>query len=212
MKVMREAGIEMRPRSPRAINQTMLAAADIVVVMGPDVTPDAFAPTFVWMFRDPEDKQLESYRRLRDAVRASVEILISGFMADAGAGVSLRPRTSSALARLAERKEARFVAALPGRDGQIMSLPRQTLAALQALGPAKSEQADIGRCDHEILRRYPLRGLDMDVRLRVYDHLERCEACFEHVYQICKERDARFFRREKVKSPGKRPRLQGSDG
>jgi protein-tyrosine-phosphatase len=208
--VMREVGVEMPPWTPRAVNQTILLEADLVVIMGPDITPDAFAPTFVWTFRDPDDQQLNSYRRLRDAIRSSVEILSLSFMTDTGAGVSLRPRSSSAIARRAEGEEARFVAALPGRHGQIMSFPRQTLAALQALRPVKNKRADIGRCDHEILRRYPLRGLDTDARLRVYDHLERCEACFEHVYRICKERDARFSRQDKGRRPGKRSRPQGS--
>ncbi len=204
--VMQEVGIEMLPWIPKAICQTMLSEADVVVVMGPDVTPDAFAPAFVWTFRDPEDQQLDSYRRLRNDIRTSVEILVSGFSAEEGATPAFRLTSGSSIAPPAERRDGHFPVAFSGCDGQLVNLEQQTPAALHVLSPLKIDGTDVGRCDYETLGHYPLRNLDTDARLRLYDHLEQCESCFEQVFRICKQRDAHLFRQENAKKPGKQPR------
>ena len=184
--VMREAGVEIPPWTPRAVNQAILAEADLVVVMGRDISPDAFAPKAVWNFRDPDDQNLESYRQLRDSIRGKVENLVTSSMAG---------------------REGSFLGAgIPEGDGREASLSPHTLAALQALHPMKRAQADIGACDFAILRRYPLKGMSMDLLLKLYDHLESCEACFEQVFQVCKERDAHLFLRAKGRKTLKRAR------
>ena len=35
--------------------------------------------------------------------------------------------------------------------------------------------------------------LDLDARLGVYDHLDRCHHCQEAVYRIARERDRAYF-------------------
>lgn len=76
-KVVKELGIDFPYRLPRSVTQQILAEADIVVLMGRDVYPRAFAPKAIWDFRDPTGASLSSYRDLRDAIRLNVLKLIA---------------------------------------------------------------------------------------------------------------------------------------
>ncbi len=77
VQVMKEIGVDIRGYTPRRVSQQSLADADIVVLMGKDVYPAAFAPHAVWNFRDPTGQPLASYRELRDAIRLNVLKLIA---------------------------------------------------------------------------------------------------------------------------------------
>lgn len=74
--VMREVGIEMRDAHPKPIHNALLAQADVVVLMGKDVSPDAFTPDYVWDFQDPTGRDPVYYRIQRDAIRQQVQELI----------------------------------------------------------------------------------------------------------------------------------------
>lgn len=76
VKVMKEAGLNLRKHTPQAVNQQIVGDADLVVIMGPDVFPKAFAPRYVWDLRDPSGQPVEEYRKLRDAIRANMQNLI----------------------------------------------------------------------------------------------------------------------------------------
>ncbi len=72
---MAEAGIDIRQYKPKAVNQRLLARADLVIIMGPDVHPYAFNPTHVWDFLDPTGDSIVHYRIQRDAIRQRVQEL-----------------------------------------------------------------------------------------------------------------------------------------
>lgn len=76
VKVMHEVGLNLRKHTPKAVDQLTITNADIIVIMGPDVHPHAFAPKEVWDFRDPTGQPLDDYRQLREAIRARVQILV----------------------------------------------------------------------------------------------------------------------------------------
>ena len=76
VQVMAEAGVDIRHQAPKSINQQMLSRADLVVIMGPDVYPRAFAPTHIWDFMDPTGQSISHYRVQRDAIRQSVQELL----------------------------------------------------------------------------------------------------------------------------------------
>jgi protein-tyrosine-phosphatase len=76
VRVMREVGLDIRRQVPKAVSQQMLSHADIVVMMGDDIYPRAFAPGRIWDFSDPDGQRLEEVRALRDAIRQRVRALI----------------------------------------------------------------------------------------------------------------------------------------
>ena len=69
--VMQEAGLDISHQTPRGVNQQMLAQAGLIVLMGKDIYPEAFAPTYIWDFRDPGDSMAQ-VRELRDRIRERV--------------------------------------------------------------------------------------------------------------------------------------------
>jgi arsenate reductase (thioredoxin) len=75
-EVLAEVGLDVRSMLPRAINTTLLAQAEVVVLMGKDIHPGAFTPDYVWDFQDPTGKDIVHYRVQRDAIRESVQELI----------------------------------------------------------------------------------------------------------------------------------------
>jgi len=75
--VMAEAGVDIRHQSPKAVNQQMLSESDLVVMMGPDVYPRAFAPDRTWDFLDPTGQSVVHYRVQRDAIRRAVQEFIA---------------------------------------------------------------------------------------------------------------------------------------
>ena len=50
------------------------------------------------------------------------------------------------------------------------------------------------RCDFDKLVLYLDKKLDLDEQLDVLEHLDDCEACFDAVYQIAKDRDEGLYR------------------
>jgi arsenate reductase len=76
VQVMAEAGVDMRHHACKSVNQQMLSQADLVVIMGPDVYPRAFAPSRIWGFVDPTGQTIDHYRAQRDAIRQSVQELV----------------------------------------------------------------------------------------------------------------------------------------
>ena len=48
-------------------------------------------------------------------------------------------------------------------------------------------------CNFEKLVRYLDKQLDLDSKLDLFDHLDRCDTCREAIYQISRDRDAEFF-------------------
>jgi hypothetical protein len=50
-------------------------------------------------------------------------------------------------------------------------------------------------CSFEKLVLYLDRKLDLDAQLELLDHLEKCGNCFDAVYHISRDRDARLFLR-----------------
>ncbi len=75
--VMAEAGIDIRHQTPKAVNQQMLSQADLVVIMGADVYPRAFAPDRIWDFLDPTGQSVVHYRVQRDAIRRQIQEFIA---------------------------------------------------------------------------------------------------------------------------------------
>ncbi len=83
---MAEAGIDIRQSKPKAVNQRLLARADWVVIMGPDVHPYAFNPTHIWDFLDPTGDSIVHYRIQRDAIRQHVQELVMELQTPAQSG------------------------------------------------------------------------------------------------------------------------------
>jgi len=77
LQVLREVGLTPTQRYPKAVNQQLLANADIVVLMGKDVQPHAFKPTYVWDFNDLNAHPIEAVRELRDQIRRRVAELVA---------------------------------------------------------------------------------------------------------------------------------------
>ncbi len=48
-------------------------------------------------------------------------------------------------------------------------------------------------CDFDKLLLYLDKKLDLDAKLEVLEHLDTCETCFEAIYLISRDRDARFL-------------------
>ena len=48
-------------------------------------------------------------------------------------------------------------------------------------------------CDFEKLWLYLDKKLDLDGQLEVLEHLDDCETCFEAVYLMSRDRDAKLF-------------------
>ena len=79
VEAMREVGIDISQQKPKALTAEMLEGADRVFTMGCDVEevcPASFVPTEDWKLEDSEGQPLEKVRKIRDEVRARVEVLI----------------------------------------------------------------------------------------------------------------------------------------
>ena len=76
---MKEVGIDISRRKPKALTFEMMEKADRAITMGCGVAescPASFAPTEDWQLDDPEGKPLEEVRKIRDDIRARVEKLV----------------------------------------------------------------------------------------------------------------------------------------
>jgi len=49
------------------------------------------------------------------------------------------------------------------------------------------------RCSFEMLVKYLDKQLNLDERLAMFDHLDHCEACFETLYLLSRDRDSAYF-------------------
>ncbi len=77
VQVMQEMGVDLRSRYPKAIDQAIFQRAHMVVMMGKDIHPEAFRPTYIWDFHDPLGCPIEDVRALRDQIRLKVQRLIA---------------------------------------------------------------------------------------------------------------------------------------
>ncbi len=73
IEAMAEVGIDISPAKPQAVTQRLLTQSDLIVVMGPDIYPNAFNPTHIWDFLDPTGDSIIHYRIQRDAIRRRVQ-------------------------------------------------------------------------------------------------------------------------------------------
>jgi arsenate reductase len=72
---MREVGILLDGQQPKAPDPHAIARADRVIAMG--IAPLPERATDVWELDDPSGQSLDIVRRIRDQVRARVEILVA---------------------------------------------------------------------------------------------------------------------------------------
>jgi protein-tyrosine-phosphatase len=79
-QAMKEVGIDISNKVPKALTPEMVEQADRVVTMGcgvEAVCPATWVETEDWGLEDPKDKPLEEVRRIRDEIKARVvEILM----------------------------------------------------------------------------------------------------------------------------------------
>jgi protein-tyrosine-phosphatase len=68
VKAMAELGIDLSQYSTQPVTQTLLNRHDLVVLMGKDIHPDAFAPTLIWDFEDTSGESLARVRQVRDRI------------------------------------------------------------------------------------------------------------------------------------------------
>jgi protein-tyrosine-phosphatase len=76
VQVMAEVGIDLSNHSTQPVSQTLLNQSDIIVLMGRDIYPSAFAPTLVWDFEDMNSESLERVREVRDRIFRQVEAFV----------------------------------------------------------------------------------------------------------------------------------------
>lgn len=72
---MKELGFNLEGQKPRPLSSDMQAKADRVISMGCEPVPER--ATDVWDLDDPAGQPLDVVRRIRDQVRARVEILVT---------------------------------------------------------------------------------------------------------------------------------------
>jgi arsenate reductase (thioredoxin) len=78
--VMKEVGIDISRRRPKALTFEMMEKADRVITMGcgvEETCPATFAPTEDWQLDDPEGRPIEEVRKIRDDIKARVEKLVA---------------------------------------------------------------------------------------------------------------------------------------
>ena len=77
--VMKEIGLDIGQRRPKALTFEMMEEANRAITMGcgvEETCPASFVPTEDWQLDDPEGKSLEEVRIIRDTIRARVEALV----------------------------------------------------------------------------------------------------------------------------------------
>ena len=68
VQVMKQVGIDIQLKRPRPITQELMNWANMVIILGTGIFPQAFAPTHIWNFEDPTVKSIDDVRGLRDAM------------------------------------------------------------------------------------------------------------------------------------------------
>jgi len=81
VEAMREVGIDISGRKPRALIMDMVKKADRMITMGcgeeaEAVCPARFIETEDWALEDPEGKTLEQVRKIRDEIKSRVTGLV----------------------------------------------------------------------------------------------------------------------------------------
>lgn len=87
VKVMREAGIDLSGKKPRALTLDMIDMAAKMITMGcgvdaGGVCPASFIETEDWGLDDPKGKPIEQVRKIRDEIKARVTKLIDELAPD----------------------------------------------------------------------------------------------------------------------------------
>lgn len=80
VKAMRERGIDISSKRPKALTSEMLDGADRIITMGcgvEGVCPATFAPTEDWQLDDPEGQPIDKVREIRDEIENKVKKLIT---------------------------------------------------------------------------------------------------------------------------------------
>lgn len=82
VEVMSEIGYDMAGQHPKLATFDMMKSADQVISMGCGVNteavcPASLVPTEDWSIEDPEGKQIEQVRVIRDEIKTRVEGLIT---------------------------------------------------------------------------------------------------------------------------------------
>jgi arsenate reductase len=85
VKAMREIGIDISSKRPKALTSEMLDGTDKIITMGcgaEGVCLATFVPTEDWQLEDPEGKTIEKVREIRDEIEAKVKRLIKDSVTD----------------------------------------------------------------------------------------------------------------------------------
>lgn len=80
VEAMREIGIDIGDRKPKALTLEMVEQADRVVTMGcgeQGICPATFVETTEWNLEDPKGKPLDKVREIRDETRSRVIDLLT---------------------------------------------------------------------------------------------------------------------------------------
>ncbi len=87
IEVMRELGIDLSDRRPRALTPELAEQADVVVTMGcGDACPYIPGKRYLdWNLADPRDLPLAGVRAIRDEIRVRVAALVTEMDAASGA-------------------------------------------------------------------------------------------------------------------------------
>jgi len=88
---MKEIGIDLASKKPRKLTPEMEQKADRVISMGCEPVPSR--ATDVWDFDDPSGQPLDVVRRIRDQIRARVEILVADLNVARLGTTALRPQS-----------------------------------------------------------------------------------------------------------------------
>jgi protein-tyrosine-phosphatase len=79
IETMRESDIDISQQRPKALSPELLEGADRVITMGCNIEKAclaSFVPTEDWKLEDPEGQPIEKIRKIRDEIKARVEVLI----------------------------------------------------------------------------------------------------------------------------------------
>jgi protein-tyrosine-phosphatase len=86
VEAMEELGVDMEEEFPKPLTGEVVRAADVVITMGcGDACPIYPGKRYEdWELEDPEGKDLETVRRIRDAIDDRVQRLIGDVLSSAG--------------------------------------------------------------------------------------------------------------------------------
>ena len=89
VEAMREVGIDLTGREPRRLEEEGVRDADVVITMGCGETCPVFPGTRYedWELDDPSGRSVEDIRRIRDAIRERVRVLLSSLGVTSGRGI-----------------------------------------------------------------------------------------------------------------------------